>query len=132
MKSYSIAAVVMALAGTLAFSAAPAQGQAEPAAAAVAAPVIAKAVGAVKPKPKPPGTEWLKAEVIRADSNSMVVREQDNGMMIHTFTFSPELKDTMQATLDAGGYQYGDKVRILHAHGQTVALKIHGKPSKPN
>jgi len=51
--------------------------------------------------------------------------------MIHTFTFSPDLKDKMQAIVDKGGYQYGDRVKILHQAGQSVALKISGKPSKP-
>jgi hypothetical protein len=37
----------------------------------------------------------------------------------------------MQALLDKGGYEYGDQVKILIQPGQTVALEIHGKPSKP-
>jgi hypothetical protein len=37
----------------------------------------------------------------------------------------------MQKILDAGGYQYGDKVEILYTPGSTVALRIQGKPSKP-
>jgi hypothetical protein len=37
----------------------------------------------------------------------------------------------MQAILDHGGFQYGDKVGILYMPGQTVALRIAGKPSKP-
>ena len=74
---------------------------------------------------------WLKVEVIHADSNSMVVREQANSMMIHTFTYSPALRAAMQKIVDAGGgYQYGDRIRILRQQGQTVALRIHGKPSK--
>jgi hypothetical protein len=74
---------------------------------------------------------WLKVEVIHADSNSMVVREQANSMMIHTFTYSPALQAAMQKIVDAGGgYQYGDRIRILRQQGQTVALRIHGKPSK--
>jgi hypothetical protein len=36
----------------------------------------------------------------------------------------------MQKIADRGGYQYGDKVSILHDPGKTVALKVHGKPSK--
>ena len=77
------------------------------------------------------GGEWLKAEVIHADAQAIIVREEANGMMIHTFTFSPDLKDKMQAIVDKGGYQYGDRVKILHQAGQSVALKISGKPSKP-
>lgn len=74
---------------------------------------------------------WLKAEVIHADANSIIVREQANGMMVHTFTYTAELKPQMQKLMDQGGYQYGDKVQILYQNGQTVALRVRGKPSKP-
>jgi hypothetical protein len=77
-----------------------------------------------------PKGNWLKGEVIRADANTIVVREQDNGMMIHTFTYTPDVQTQMQKLLDQGGYQYGDKVKILYQQGQTVALKVRGKPSK--
>lgn len=73
---------------------------------------------------------WLKAEVIHADLNSMVVREQGNGMMIHTFTYTPDVQARMQKVVEQGGYQYGDKVQILYQQGQTVALQVRGKPSK--
>jgi lipopolysaccharide export system protein LptA len=73
---------------------------------------------------------WMKGEVIHADSNEMVVREEQNGMMIHTFTYTPAVQARMQIISDAGGYQYGDKVKILYQTGQTIALKIRGKPSK--
>jgi hypothetical protein len=84
------------------------------------------AVKEVSPKPI-----WLKAEVIHADANSIIVREQADERMVHTFSYSPEIKDAMQKLFDAGGYQYGDKVRILYRQGQTVALKVRGKSSKP-
>ena len=126
---YRIFAALIAPAAALAISASPARAQA-PAAVAAAAPIISEIISSVSAKPKPQGN-WLKAEVIHADSNTIIVREQSNGMMIHTFNFAPELKDKMQAILDHGGFQYGDKVSILFQPGQTVALKIHGKPSKP-
>lgn len=126
MKSYNIAIAFGALAAALAFLPSSAQAQAEPVAAAIAAPIVVKIA-----KPKVPGSQWLKAEVIHADAQEIVVREQANGMMIHTFTIGPHMKDKMQAIVDEGGYQYGDKVKILHLQGQTVALKISGKPSKP-
>jgi hypothetical protein len=37
----------------------------------------------------------------------------------------------MQKIIDNGGYQYGDKVRIRHDQGQTVALDLKGRPSRP-
>ena len=93
------------------------------------APIVVRSSG---PKTSTESTKgnWLKAEVIHADSHSIIVREQANGMMIHTFTFTPELQVKMQKMMDQGGYQYGDKVRILYQHGDTVALKVRGKPSK--
>lgn len=133
MKSYKIAAGLMTLAGALTISTSPVRAQTGVAeGAGVAAPVIAKVASSLKPKPKAPGSEWLKAEVIHADANSIVVREPGNERMIHTFTISPQFKDKMQAIVDRGGYQYGDKVKILYQPGQTVALKISGKPSKPS
>ena len=129
MMKYRIFAILIAPAAALAISASPARAQA-PAAVAAAAPIISEIISSISAKPKPQGN-WLKAEVIHADSNTIIVREQANGMMIHTFNFAPELKDKMQAILDHGGFQYGDKVSILFQPGQTVALKIHGKPSKP-
>jgi len=91
----------------------------------MSAPIVVKSSTA----PVKPG--WLKVEVIHADSNSMVVREQANSMMVHTFTYSPALQAAIQKIVDAGGgYQYGDKIKILCQHGQTVALRIDGKPSQ--
>jgi hypothetical protein len=130
MMKYRIFAALIAPAAVLAISASPARAQGPVAIATAAAPIISQVISSVSAKPKPQGN-WLKAEVIHADSNTIVVREQANGMMIHTFNFAPELKDKMQAILDQGGFQYGDKVSILNLPGQTVALKIHGKPSKP-
>ena len=75
-------------------------------------------------------TSWMSAEVIHADANSMIVRERQNGMMIHTFTYASTLQAHMQKVADKGGYQFGDKVKVLYQSGKTVALKIHGKPSK--
>ena len=93
----------------------------------MSAPIVVRSPGASGAAPK---GNWLKAEVIHADSNSMIVREQVNGMMIHTFTYTPELQAAMAKFLDQGGYQYGDKVQILYQQGQTVALRVRGKPSK--
>ncbi|MGA8223666.1 MAG: hypothetical protein WB780_18605 [Candidatus Acidiferrales bacterium] len=129
MTKYRIFAALIAPAALLAVSATPARAQAPVAAAAVAS-IVSDVISTVTLKPKPHGN-WLKAEVIHADSNSIIVREQENGMMIHTFTFAAPLKDKMSAIVDKGGYQYGDKVKIRFVPGQTEALEIKGKPSKP-
>ena|SRR5689334_13408189 len=129
MKNYRIFAASCVLAAGLAVSAGAAQAQV--AESIVAAPIVTKIISTITPKGAPKGTNWVKAEVVHADANSIIVREQANEMAIHTFNFAPELKDKMQAILDKGGYQYGDRVDILYQPGQTVALRIHGKPSKP-
>jgi hypothetical protein len=132
MKSYRILACALAAAALLAVSPSHAQTPLQTAAMNIAAPIVTKIIGKIiSPQEKtPPGDAWLKAEVIHADAQTIIVREQDNGMAIHTFNFSPELHDRMQAILDSGGFQYGDRIGILYMPGQTVALRIHGKPSK--
>ena len=95
------------------------------------APVITRVYDVVtRRQPTPEGSEWLKAEVVHADAVTLIVRERENGYAVHTFNFSPELQPKMQAMLDKGGFQYGDRVSILFMPGQTVALRVHGKPSK--
>jgi len=131
MRNPSIFAASAALAAALAFTPGAARAQAAPLAGAVAAPIITRVYQAIKSHAKPEGSEWLRAEVIHADAVTLIVREQQNGMAIHTFNFSSELQPRMQALLDKGGFQYGDKVSILFMPGQTVALRIHGRPSKP-
>jgi hypothetical protein len=130
MMKFRIFAVLIAPAALLAISAAPARAQGPIAIAEAAAPIISNVISTVATKPKKSG-DWIKAEVIHADSNSILVREQDNGMMIHTFTYAPPLKDKMSTIADKGGYQYGDKVKIRVKPGETEALEIKGKPSKP-
>jgi hypothetical protein len=82
-------------------------------------------------KQKPAKAVWLKAEVVHADRHSLIVRELDNGMAIHTFTFSVRAKDKMEEVQDAGGYQTGDRVKVLWIPGSGEALRIKGRPSKP-
>jgi len=132
MKRFSLLAFACC-AGTMALSAAPARAQdpvAAAAATAIAAPIVEKVISTVAVKPNPKG-DWLKAVVIHADTHSIVVQEQGNERVIHTFTFAPEIQDSMQKLVDKGGYQYGDKVKILCDQNRAVALKIRGKPSKP-
>ncbi|HEX4001963.1 MAG TPA: hypothetical protein VHX36_04900 [Candidatus Acidoferrales bacterium] len=117
MKSYKIAAeIAAALALAILFSAAPAMAQ-----LTTSTPVVVRQTAAKK--------IWLKATVVHADGHSMVVREQGNQLALHTFTYSDNLQDAMRTISQAGGYQFGDKVKILYKQGQTVALRIKGKPS---
>ncbi|HUO34499.1 MAG TPA: hypothetical protein VMU43_05885 [Candidatus Acidoferrum sp.] len=77
--------------------------------------------------PKP---VWLTGNVIHADGHSIVVSDLNNPRAIHTFTYAGKSLTQMTKVLNEGGYQTGDKVKILYQPGDTVALDIRGKPSK--
>jgi hypothetical protein len=97
------------------------------AAANIAAPIVAHTI---KPAKTSTSGKWMKAEILHADQNSMVVSEQGNERMIHTFTYNDTVKTKMAKIIDKGGYQYGDKINVQYTPGSTVAVKIKGKPSK--
>ena len=121
MKTLKIFAALALLAAGLALGAAPAFAQGT--SVDTAAPIVVKQ--------KPVKAVWLKAEVIHADRLSMMVRDEANGMNIHTFTYSDKAREKMEAILSAGGYQYGDKIKIRYMPGKTEAIEIRGAPSKP-
>jgi hypothetical protein len=120
MKSYRIFALSASLVAALGIIASPARGQLD-----TSSPVIVKQT--------PPKKVWMDAEVVRADRNSIVVRERANARAVHSFSYSPQIRVSMEQIADRGaGFQSGDPVKILYQQGQTVALKIRGKPSKPS
>ena len=80
------------------------------------------------PSPRIIKTQFL---VVRMSPQLLQVRSVANGRELHTFTYAPDLRTKMQGIINAGGYQYGDKVTIWHKADSDVALKIKGKPSKP-
>ena len=127
MKNYKIAAEIAAvLALAVVFLAPPAVAQ-----DATSTPIIAITTNS-SPLPVrqiPPKMIWLKAVVVHADAHSMTVRERGNELALHTFTYSEDMQDGMRQISEAGGYQYGDKVKILYKQGQTVAQRIKGRPS---
>ena len=87
-------------------------------------------------KAKPVHTQQAKPaktrfEVLHMMTTGIQVRSLVNGLEIHTFTYSDQIRDPMRKLLDEGGYQYGDKVEIQYQPGTEVALSIKGKPSKP-
>ena len=94
-----------------------------PAASAQSAPASAS------PSEKPIKMHF---EVVHMLYQSLQVRSLTDMREIHTFTYSPAIRDRMQNIFNAGGYQYGDKVVVWYRRGGDVALKIKGKPSKPN
>jgi hypothetical protein len=97
--------------------------------AALAAPQTTQ----VSTLPGPNKPVVFRGEVLHQLPNSITVRnlDRDHEREIRTFSFSDGLKPQMQKLLDAGGFQYGDKIEILYLPGSTVALRIAGKPSKP-
>jgi len=73
---------------------------------------------------------WLKAQFIHADNHTLMVREQANQMNVHTFTYADKAQKKMSKILDKGGYQTGDRIKVLWRAGGSEALDIKGKPSK--
>jgi hypothetical protein len=84
------------------------------------------------PSTSSPSRNIIKTQFVvqRMLNQSLQVRELAVVPGLHTFTYSPAIRDKMQKLFDAGGYQYGDLVVIWYQSGTTVALNIKGKLSK--
>ena len=80
--------------------------------------------------PQPQRVIKTQFAVQRMMYQALQVRDLAAVPQLHTFTYSPRIRDKMQKVFDAGGYQYGDKVVVWYQSGTTVALNIKGKPSK--
>ena len=121
MKRYSIRFVFAGALAALCFAFAP-------------SPARAQSIGIAQPiivKQSPPKGRWLKAEVIHADSMSIMVREQEDERKIYTFSYSDKIQGHMDKIMAKGGFQNGDIVKIRYIPGYDLALEIKGKPSKP-
>ena len=79
-----------------------------------------------------PKGKWMKAEVIHADANTIMVRDQENERKIFTFNYSDKIQTRMDKINAKGGYQNGDVVKIKYLPGYALAMDIKGKPSKAN
>jgi hypothetical protein len=95
-----------------------------------AVPIIVNTVNAVKAKSNPPGLGKFEGYVMQANIAQITVRAKGNDMSLETFTLSQAVSTQMQAIVDKGGYQYGDKVTVFYDPTSKQALKIKGKPSK--
>ena len=93
-----------------------------------AVPII---INAVKPNKQPAGTVKFEGFVLNANIAQITARAKGNDMAILTFPLSEAAAAKMQAIVDKGGYQYGDKVTIYYDAATMKAIKISGKPSKP-
>jgi hypothetical protein len=119
MTNYKIfAAVILAASAGLALADIP----------AARAQVNTNAPIVVKQRAKKP--VWLRAEVIHADNHTLMVREEANTLNVHTFTYADKAQKKMSKVLDGGGYQSGDRIKVLWMAGGSEALDIKGKPSK--
>jgi len=90
-----------------------------------AVPIVVNAV-----KPKPTGLSKFEGYVMNANIAQITVRAKGNDMGIQTFALSPQAATKMQAIVDKGGYQYGDKITVLYDPASLQAIKLKGKPSK--
>ena len=95
-----------------------------------AVPIIVNTVNAVKAKSRPAGTGKFEGFVMHANIAQITVRAKGNDMSLETFNLSQAAATQMQAIVDKGGYQYGDKVTIFYDPTTKQALKVKGKPSK--
>jgi hypothetical protein len=135
MKTLAKIAVVglpALIAGTLFITPAWAQTPASvvPVVVDTAVPIIVNTVNAVKAKSNPPGLGKFEGYVMQANIAQITVRAKGNDMSLETFTLSQAVSTQMQAIVDKGGYQYGDKVTVFYDPTSKQALKIKGKPSK--
>jgi hypothetical protein len=92
-----------------------------------AVPII---VNTIKPKPKYVGLGKFEGYVMHANIAQITVRAKGDDMSLETFSLSQEASARMQAIVDKGGYQYGDKVTVYFDPTTKQALKVKGKPSK--
>jgi len=90
-----------------------------------AVPIVVNAI-----KPKPTGLSKFEGYVMNANIAQITVRAKGNDMAIQTFALSPQASAKMQAIVDKGGYQYGDKITVLYDGSNMQAIKLKGKPSK--
>ncbi|MGA2096438.1 MAG: hypothetical protein ABSH39_09090 [Candidatus Acidiferrum sp.] len=94
-----------------------------------AVPIVVSTVNAIKPKLLP-GVAKFEGFVMHANIAQITVRAKGNDMALQTFALSEQVSAKMQAIVDKGGYQYGDKVTIYYDQTNLKALRIKGKPSK--
>jgi hypothetical protein len=88
-------------------------------------------VNTIKPKPKYVGLGKFEGYVMHANTVQITVRAKGNDMSLQSFALSERASAEMQAVVDKGGYQYGDKVTVYYDPTSLKALKVKGKPSRP-
>jgi hypothetical protein len=86
-------------------------------------------VSAIKPTPKPSGLVKFEGFVMNANTAQVTVRAKGNDMAIRSFALSQPAATKMQAIIDKGGYQYGDRITVYYDAQSLEAMKFKGKPS---
>jgi phosphoribosylformylglycinamidine (FGAM) synthase-like amidotransferase family enzyme len=89
-------------------------------------------INAIKPKPKANGLAKFEGFVMHANIAQITARAKNSELTIQTFPLSQQASAKMQQIVDKGGFQYGDKVTIYYNPTTLQAIKVKGKPSKPN
>jgi hypothetical protein len=92
--------------------------------------VLPTSAAAQTPAPQPRMMRY-RGTVVTANGAAIILRNPANPHEQVTFSYSPMVRQEMVKVLGAGGFQYGDKLTVDFVEGTTVALKLHGKPSKP-
>jgi hypothetical protein len=92
--------------------------------------VLSTSAAAQTPAPQPRMMRY-RGTVVTANGAAIILRNPANPHEQVTFSYSPMVRAEMVKVLSAGGFQYGDKLTVDFVEGSTVALKLHGKPSKP-
>jgi hypothetical protein len=91
--------------------------------------VLSTNAAAQSPAPQPRMMRY-RGTVVTANGAVMTIRNPANPHDVMTFSYSPAVRDEMVKILTAGGFQYGDKLTVDYVEGTTIALRLHGKPSK--
>ena len=91
-----------------------------------AVPIVVNAVTA-----KPTGLLKFPGYVMNATSLEITVRSRKVETVVQSFSLSAQASSKMQQVIDAGGYQYGDKITVYYDPQSQKAVKFKGKPSKP-
>lgn len=126
LKFAGVAAVVLLALGTLGASKAAAQDPIlTPILVDTAVPIIVNAI-----KPKPSGLGKFEGYVMHANSIQVTVRAKNNETAVQTFPLTGEAASKMQAFIEKGGFQYGDKITVYYDPQSLQAVKFKGKPSR--
>ncbi len=91
-----------------------------------AAPII---INAIKPQPKATGLVKFEGSYLSGNNAQITLRAAGNDQAIQTFPLTADSSAKMQAIIDRGGYQYGDRITVYYNPQNLQVVKFKGKPS---